>query len=172
MKYERDMLAPKKDESYSSKKKVEVEGITRKDKIYKRTAHHETSHLKERKEKQYKKSVILEPSHPLKPSQKVFNRTQSFEWDLFQWTDYDFVRWANQQPSTLVIAIMAEIKQSPRMKPSIEMLRPKVASIPLCSIDMYRKKKRLGERSVDFLRQMKKKYGQSILRILYVTLDA
>jgi hypothetical protein len=25
---------------------------------------------------------------------------------------------------------------------------------------------------VDFLRQMKKKYGQSILRILYVTLDA
>lgn len=153
MKYERDMLTPKKDQSYPSKKKVERDSLVRKEKVY-------------------KKKEILEPSYSLKPPQKVFNRTQSFDWDLFQWTDYDFVQWANQQSSTLVIAIMAELKQSPKMKPSIEMLRPKVASIPLCSIDVYRKKKRLGEKSVDFLKQMKKKYGPSILRILYVTSDS
>ena len=153
MKYEREILASKKDQTYPSKKRVERDSLVRKEKVYKKTD-------------------IVEPSLVLKPSQKIFNRTQSFEWDLFQWTDYDFVQWANKQPSTLVIAIMAEIKQSPRMKPSIEMLRPKVASIPLCSIEIYRKKKRLGERSVDFLKQMKKKYGPSILRILYVTSDS
>jgi hypothetical protein len=106
----------------------------------------------------------------LKAPQKVFEKVQSFEWDLFQWSDYEFVNWANTQPATMVIAIMAELKKSPKMKPSIELLRPKVKSIPLCSIEVYRKKRKLGERSVEFLKQMKKRYGDSVLRILFITL--
>jgi hypothetical protein len=152
MKYDREKLSLGKDRVYHGKKKVEKESLTRKEKIYKKIEIHETS--------------------TLKAPQKVFNRTQSLEWDLFQWTDYDFVKWANQQHATMVLAIMAEIKQSPKMKHSIEILRPKVDSIPLCSIDLYRKKKRLGEKSVEFLKYMKKLYGPSILRILYVTSDS
>jgi len=154
MKYDRETLVQKKDKEYYPLKKVEKESLIRKEKEYNKV---------ERPENEQDSWKI---------SQKVFDRTQSFEWDLLQWADYEFVQWANQQPATMVIAIMAELKHSPKMKPSIEILRPKVSSIPLCSIDLYRKKKRLGERSVSFLKQMKKRYGNSLLRILYVTSDS
>lgn len=153
MKYDRETLTLTKEKEYQPKKKVEKDFLAR-------------------KEKEYRKVDILEKCSLKVPEKvKVFDRTQSFEWDLFQWADYEFVQWANQQPASMVIAIMAELKKSPKMKPSIEILRPKVLSVPLCSIDLYRKKKRLGERSVAFLKQMKTRYGNSVLRILYVTSD-
>jgi len=68
-----------------------------------------------------------------------------------------------------VIAVMAEMKNSPKLKPEIELLRKDVAHIPLLSIDEYRKLKRLGVRSVSFLHKMKKLYGNYILKILYLT---
>ena len=152
MKYDRETLTRNKEKEYVSKGKVEKESLARKEKEYHKIEIHEKSSLK--------------------APQKVFERTHSFEWDLLQWADYDFVQWANEQPATMVVAIMAELKKCPRMKPSIEVLRPKVSSIPLCSIELYREKKRLGERSVAFLKQMKKRYGNSVLRILYVTSDS
>jgi hypothetical protein len=156
MKYDRELFTLQEKE-YQPKKRLE--------KLAKETL--------VRKEKEYHKVDLLERSvSVLKAPQKVFDRTQSFEWDLFQLADYEFVRWANEQPANMVIAIMAELKKCPKMKPSIEVLRPKVSSIPLCSIELYRKKKRLGERSVDFLKQMKKRYGNSVLRILFVTSES
>ena len=153
MKYDRESFTLQEKE-YNPRKKLEKDTLIR-------------------KEKEYHKVDLLERSvSVLKAPQKVFDRTQSFEWDLFQLADYEFVRWANEQPANMVIAIMAELKKSPKMKPSIEVLRPKVHSIPLCSIEFYRKKKRLGERSVDFLKQMKKRYGNSVLRILFVTSES
>jgi hypothetical protein len=113
------------------------------------------------------KKVVLETR--LKYCEKVFKQTHSFELDLFQLTDYEFVNWANSQTETHVIAVMAEMKNSPKLKPEIELLRKDVAHIPLLSIDEYRKLKRLGVRSVSFLHKMKKLYGNYILKILYLT---
>lgn len=152
MKYDRESISLTKEKEYKPKKKVEKESLTRKEKEFHKIENHEKCSLKTK--------------------QKVFDRTQSFEWELFQWADYEFVQWANQQPGSMVIAIMAEMKKSPKMKPSIEILRSKVDSVPLCSIEFYRKKKRLGERSVEFLKQMKKRYGNSLLRILYATSES
>jgi hypothetical protein len=113
------------------------------------------------------KKVVLETR--LKYCEKVFKQTHSFELDLFQLTDYEFVNWANSQKETHVIAVMAEMKNSPKLKPEIELLRKDVTHIPLLSIDEYRKLKRLGVRSVSFLHKMKKLYGNYILKILYLT---
>jgi hypothetical protein len=113
------------------------------------------------------KKVVLETR--LNYCEKVFKQTHSFELDLFQLTDYEFVNWANSQTETHVIAVMAEMKNSPKLKPEIELLRKDVARIPLLSIDEYRKLKRLGVRSVSFLHKMKKLYGNYILKILYLT---
>ena len=151
MKYKKETFSMKEKE-YIPKKKVERESIFRKEKDFHRI---ET----------LEKCVLKSP-------QKVFDRTQTFELEMFQLLDYEFVQWANQQKASMVIAIMSEMKDCPKMKPSIEMLRLKVSSIPLCSIELYRKKKRLGERSVSFLKQMKKRYGNSVLRILYCTYDS
>ena len=70
------------------------------------------------------------------------------------------------------MAVMAEMKKSPKLKPSIENMRSKVKDVPLYTIEEYRKKKRLGERSVTFLKEMKKRYGNSLLRILYLTANS
>ena len=108
----------------------------------------------------------------LQSEQKVFDRKHTFEWELFQWADYDFVNWANEQPESMLMAVMAEMKKSPKMKPSIENLRSQVKEVPLYTIEEYRQKKRLGERSVTFLKEMKKRYGNSLLRILYLTSES
>jgi hypothetical protein len=108
----------------------------------------------------------------LQSEQKVFDRKHTFEWELFQWADSDFVNWANEQPETMLMAVMAEMKKSPKMKPSIEQLRVQVKDVPLYTIEEYRKKKRLGERSIGFLKEMKKRYGNSLLRILYLTSES
>lgn len=101
--------------------------------------------------------------------EKVFRQNHSFELDLFQLVDYEFVNWANSQTETHVIAVMAEMKKSPKLKPEIEVLRKDVSHIPILSIDEYRKIKRLGVRSVSFLHKMKQQYGNNVLKILYLT---
>jgi hypothetical protein len=90
---------------------------------------------------------------------------------MFQWADSDFVHWVNQQPPTMVLAVMAEMKQSPKLSPELETLRQKVKQVPFCSLEDFAKKRRLGERSVFFLKEMKKRYGDSLLRIFYLTYD-
>ena len=124
------------------------------------------------KDKVHIKVHKKEMDSTLQPSQKLFDRKHTFEWELFQWADYDFANWANSQPETMLMAIMAEMKHSPKMKPSIEQLRSQVKDVPLYSIEEYRQKKRLGERSVSFLKEMKRRYGNSVLRILYLTSES
>jgi hypothetical protein len=104
--------------------------------------------------------------------EKVFRQNHSFELDLFQLIDYEFVNWANSQTESHVIAVMAEMKKAPKLKPEIEVLRKDVSKIPLFSIDEYRKIKRLGVRTVSFLQKMKQQYGNHVLKILYLTANA
>jgi hypothetical protein len=102
-------------------------------------------------------------------SSKAFKRTHTFEWDLFHWADSDFVHWVDTQPPTMVLAVMANMKQSPRLNTELEKLRQQANLVPLYSMESYFKKKRLGQRSIQFIKEMKKKYGDSILRILFLT---
>lgn len=140
----------------------------------------------ERVDRQYKKKQQFETEKIVRPNlrfspkkhvdtekieycEKIYRRDHKFELDMFQLDDYEFLNWANSQKATMVIAVMAEMKKSSKMKPDIELLRPQVKNIPLLSIEEYRKKKCLGDRSVSFIRQMKHKYGNHVLRILYLT---
>jgi len=122
------------------------------------------------KEKEFTLPKKYDSTSSNKPS-KVFERNHHFEWDLFQWADSDFVNWVNRQPPTMVLAVMAEMKQSPRINPELEEMRTRVLQVPFYSLEKYVKKKRLGERSTLFLKEMKKRYGKSLLRILFLTSD-
>jgi hypothetical protein len=135
--------------------------------IYKKETNYKKDNLNYEDIKFTNKKDVLESR--LKYCERVFKQTHSFELDLFQLTDYEFVNWANSQTETHVIAVMAEMKNSPKLKPEIELLRKDVAHIPILSIDEYRKIKRLGVRSVSFLHKMKQIYGNNILKILYLT---
>jgi hypothetical protein len=154
MKFKYEHINPKPDTVYKKEKKLEKECIA----LW--------------KEKEYIHSQKHPKEDPFCSShQKVFERNHSFEWELFQWADADFVRWVNEQPPTMVLAVMANMKQAPRLSPELEKWREKVDAVPFCSLEEYAKKKRLGERSVHFLEEMKKRYGPSILRLFYLTSD-
>jgi predicted GNAT family acetyltransferase len=153
MKFKYEHITPNPETVYKKEKKLEKECIALwKEKEYSHPKKHQTV--------------------PICPTEnKVFERNHSFEWELFQWADSDFVHWVNEQPPTMVLAVMANMKQAPRLSPELEKWREKVDTVPFCSLEEYAKKKRLGERSVHFLKEMKKRYGQSILRLFYLTSD-
>lgn len=149
--------------------KFNYEHITPKpDKVFKKEKQLEKDCIALWKEKEYNSPQNYDTSF-LHTPQKVFERNHAFEWELFQWADSDFVSWVNEQPPTMVLAVMAELKQSPRLRPDLEKLRQEVYSVPLFPMDDYCRKKRLGDRSIHFLKEMEKRYGNSILRILYLT---
>ncbi len=103
---------------------------------------------------------------------KSLYKKHKFELDMFKLSDYEFVNWANQQTQSsdfLIMAIMAEMKKSPKMRDEIERLRPEVYKIPLMPIHIYKKNRKLGDRYASFLRQLKHEYGNDLLRLLYVT---
>jgi len=153
MKYKYEFIENNPEKAYHSKKSTKKEDL----------------HYRKEKEVHFYPKV---EKSILQSEQKVFDRKHTFEWELFQWADYDFVNWANEQPETMLMAVMAEMKKSPKLKPSIENLRSQVKDVPLYTIEEYRQKKRLGERSVTFLKELKKRYGNSLLRILCLTSES
>lgn len=101
---------------------------------------------------------------------KELQKKHKFELDMFKLSDYEFVNWANQQTGDfLIMAVMAEMKQSPKMRDEIERLRSEVHKIPLMSIHEYKKNRKLGDRYASFLRKLKQEYGNNLLRLLYLT---
>ena len=152
---------------YISRHKYDYDNIERIDKQYKKKAHYEN-------EKIVRPNLRFSPkkhvdTEKLEYCEKVFRRDHKFELDIFQLEDYEFLNWANSQKASMVVAVMAEMKKSSKMRPDIESLRGQVKNIPLLSIEEYRKKKCLGDRAVSFIRQMKHHYGNHVLRILYLT---
>lgn len=135
--------------------------------IYKKDSNYKKENIFFKDIKIPNKKIVLETR--LNYCERVFKQTHSFELDLFQLSDYEFLNWANSQTETHVIAVMAEMKNSPKLKHEIELLRKEVSHIPILSIDEYRKIKRLGVRSVSFLHKMKQIYGNNVLKILYLT---
>ena len=79
---------------------------------------------------------------------------------------YDWFKSIN----TVSAAILAEIISAPKLTPSIEKVRPEVKQMKTISIQDYKKIKCLGTTKVNWLKEIKKKYGINVLRLLYVTI--
>ena len=94
---------------------------------------------------------------------------QEEEYYSREYGDVGFNNWLRQQNHHCV-AILAEIVSSPRLNPAIERLRPEVKNMKTITIDEYRRIKCIGSVKVEWLKQLKKKYGINILRFLYASL--
>jgi len=95
---------------------------------------------------------------------------QEEEYYTKEYGDIEFHEWLRKQKNKC-IAILAEIVSAPRLDPAIEILRSHVSQMKTITIDDYRKKKCIGSTKVEWLKQLKKKYGINILRFLHATLD-
>ena len=79
--------------------------------------------------------------------------------------DIEFLNWLKQQKDPS-IAFFAEIIHAPKLKKQIELLRPKIKNMKTITIDKYCKIKKIGERKKEWLKQIKNKYGNYILKFL------
>ena len=90
-------------------------------------------------------------------------------YNTLQYGDMEFYNWLKTQ-SDPSIAILAEIVHSPKLNITIEKVRQNINNIDTISIDEYRKIKCLGSRQVHWLKELKKKYGNHILKFLQYSL--
>ncbi len=90
-------------------------------------------------------------------------------YNTLQYGDMEFYNWLKTQ-SDPSIAILAEIVHSPKLNITIEKVRQDINKIETITIDKYRKIKCLGSRQVKWLKELKNKYGNHILKFLQYSL--
>ena len=113
------------------------------------------------KEEMYNPYQIIKLEHkPIYEEDEFYTR---------EYGDIAFHDWLRKQNNTC-IAILAEIVSAPTLDPVIERLRPHVSHMNTITIDEYRRIKCIGSAKVEWLKQLKKKYGINILRFLRATL--
>jgi hypothetical protein len=69
------------------------------------------------------------------------------------------------------VAVFAELINAPKLYYKIEEMRDKLSSVDTMSIQEYKKIKKLGARSVKIIKELKKKYGNMILKFLYLSVS-
>ena len=87
-----------------------------------------------------------------------------------EYGDIDFYNWLYKQKNPF-LAVFAELVNAPKLTKSIEKFRPKVKDLDTITIDEYIKIKRLGSRKAEWLKQLKKKYGNYILKYLKLSIS-
>jgi hypothetical protein len=84
--------------------------------------------------------------------------------------DINFYNWLHKQKDPS-LAIFAELVNAPKLTKSIEEFRPKVKNLETITIDEYIKIKKIGSRKAEWLKQLKKKYGNYILKYLNLSIS-
>ena len=78
--------------------------------------------------------------------------------------------WIIQQKDPIII-FLSEFIPGTKISKEIEKFRPIIKTTPTISIEEYRKKKKLGEEGVAYLKKLKDKYGIIVLKVLWANLN-
>lgn len=88
---------------------------------------------------------------------------------VFKESDEKLNKWIIKQSDPLILFI-SELYPGIKIKSEIEQMRPLVQTSPTISIDVYRKERKIGEEGVEYLKKLKDKYGNIILKVLWASL--
>jgi len=105
-------------------------------------------------------------------SESLFQNMPNYKEELFnkkEYGDIDFYNWLHKQKDPC-LAVLAEIVNAPKMNKIVEAFRPKVKDLDTITIDEYVKIKKLGAKKTAWLKQLKKKYGDYILKFLNLSI--
>ena len=78
--------------------------------------------------------------------------------------------WIMKQTEPLIVFI-SDIIPETKVLPHLEKIRPIIKTTPLMSIEEYRKTKKIGEEGTIYLKKLKDKYGNIILKILWASIN-
>ena len=120
------------------------------------------------KDEDYKKEyeIIEYKIQYIAPEIKQNHHYEEEEYFSREFGDIELYKWLNKI-NHVSAAILAEMISAPRLNPKIESLRPDVKTMKTITIDDYRKITCIGTTKVNWLKQLKKKYGLNLLRFLY-----
>ena len=88
---------------------------------------------------------------------------------LFKESDEKLNKWIIKQNDPLILFI-SELYPGIKINNEIEKMRPLVQTSPTISIDLYRKERKIGEEGVEYLKKLKDKYGNIVLKVLWAAL--
>ena len=155
------------DEKHDKKAKYTTEKIKLKDYQYKSNADFEQELYNIKDETLYVKPLILE--YKIEFASSMHNPIrQSYAEEKFkqrQYGDIEFYEWLYSQKDE-TLAVFAEIVNAPKLNSKIERMREKVASLDTISILNFAKHKKIGDRQLHFIKGVKEKYGNYILKFL------
>jgi hypothetical protein len=78
--------------------------------------------------------------------------------------------WIKTQKDPIVV-FLSEFIPNTKISKELERFKPIIKTTPIISIDEYRKKKKIGEEGVTYLKKLKEKYGNIVLKVLWANLN-
>jgi len=84
--------------------------------------------------------------------------------------DIKLNEWIKKQKDPLIVFI-SDIIPETKILSHLEKIRPIIKTTPVMSIEEYRKRKKIGEEGVIYLKKLKEKYGNIILKTLWASLN-
>jgi hypothetical protein len=104
------------------------------------------------------------------PQFKQIIKYDEDEYNTNHYGDIEFLNWLKKQKDPSV-AFFAEIIHAPKLKKQVESIRPNIKNMKTITIEKYCKIKKIGDRKKEFLKQLKKKYGNYILKFLLFSIS-
>ena len=144
----------KKDQSYKKKIKLEKEERKREDK----------DHIPQI---QIQKDSIIYKNQDMK---KEIIKTNNDFFHIREKGDNLLNQWIVQQKEPIII-FLSEFIPGTKVSREIEQFQPIIKTTPTVSIEEYRKKKKIGEEGVEYLKRLKEKYGIIVLKVLWANLN-
>jgi len=141
------------EKNYKKKMNLKIEKEERKDKIY-------SSSQKHVKDKYHFKEENI-------------NKKYFFQNEIFNFRengDYLLNKWIIKQKDPIII-FLSEFIGGTKISKEIEKFRPIIKTTPTISIEEYRKKKKIGQEGVEYLKRLRDKYGVIVLKVLWANLN-
>ena len=145
----------KKDQSYKKKMKLEKEERKREDRDHKPQI-------------QIQKDIVVYKNLDMKKESKSKDVNDFFH--IREKGDNLLNQWIVKQKEPIII-FLSEFVPGTKVSKEMEQFRPIIKTTPTISIEEYRKKKKIGEEGVEYLKRLKEKYGIIVLKVLWANIN-
>ncbi len=115
------------------------------------------------------KPKLIETKLRLRNEEHKVHKEKVVDKIVFKESDEKLNKWIIKQTDPLVL-FLSELYPGIKIKSEIEQMRPLVKTSPTISIEVYRKERKIGEEGVEYLKKLKDKYGNIILKVLWASL--
>jgi len=137
--------------------------------------------LKMEKEERKKTDKIYKPKtqidqvdqDPFDFKEKDMKKLYTFQNDFFHLRekgDQLLNNWIIKQKDPIIV-FLSDFIPGTKISKDLKIFKPIIKTTPTISIEEYRKKKKIGEEGVEYLKRLRDKYGVIVLKVLWANLN-